>query len=324
MKFRIFIVLSLLFSAAAAVAQNRNMTAVAFYNVENLYDTLPSRFYDDTPFTPQGRKGWNTERYARKIVNIGRVIDEMSADVLGLAEVENEAVVRDLVNSLSTDYNYIHASTSDSRGMDLAVLYKGDRFFPDSVSLVNSKVGREFLYVRGQYCGADVQFVFCHLPSRLNKPDYCEKAFYELHRLIYDLLDEKPDANVIVLGDFNASPVEKLMRLYMGRSGAKDAFMTCVLNDVYRSGFGSYFADGTWLLFDNIFVNPDFFRNSGFKLADAGVYAQPYMLHLASDGKTLVGGGRRNVPLRTFEGNKYLGGYSDHLPVFMVLEKQDR
>ena len=89
MKFRIFIVLSLLFSAATAVAQNRNMTAVAFYNVENLYDTLPSRFYDDTPFTPQGRKVWNTERYARKIVNIGRVIDEMSADVLGLAEVEN-------------------------------------------------------------------------------------------------------------------------------------------------------------------------------------------------------------------------------------------
>ena len=320
MKFRIFMVLSLLF-CATFVSFAQNSTAVAFYNVENLYDTVPSRFYDDTPYTPHGRKAWNTERYRQKLANIGRVIDEMSADVLGLAEVENETVVKDLVNSLATDYNYIHANLSDKRGMDLAVLYKGDKFFPDSVAVVDSKVSREFLYVRGNYNGVDVHFVFCHLPSRLNKPDYCEKAFYELHRLVYDLLDEDRSANVIVLGDFNASPVEKLMRLYMGRSGSKDAFMTCVLNDTYRSGFGSYFADGTWLLFDNIFVSPDFFENSGFKLSASGVYAQPYMLHLDAGGKTLVGGGGKSVPLRTFEGNKYMKGYSDHLPVFMVLEK---
>lgn len=320
MKSRVLIMLSglvmLFFQATAQIT-----TSVAFYNVENLCDTVQSKFYDDSAFTPQGRKGWNTERYNRKISNIARVIDEMNVDVLGIAEVETKAVVQDLVNNLNTDYNYIHASSGDSRGMDLALLYKGDKFFPDSVALVDSKVSREFLYARGEYCGVEVHFVICHLPSRLNKSSYCEKAFYALHRLIYDILDKDHNANVILMGDFNASPVEKLMKMYMGRSGAKDAFMTNVLNDAYRSGFGSYFSDGSWLLFDNIFVNPEFFSTSGFRLAGAGVYSRQYMLRFESDGKTIIGGGGRNVPYRTYAANSYLGGYSDHLPVFMVLER---
>ncbi len=293
---------------------------MAFYNLENFYDTVPSRFYDDADFTPAGRKEWNTDRYRRKIANIGRVIDEMSADFLGVAEVENEAVVQDLVNSLNTDYNYIHANLSDKRGMDLAILYKGDKFFPDSVALIDSNAGREFLYARGLYCGVEIHFVLCHMPSRLNKADYSERAFYELRHFLDALNAKYKKPNIVLMGDFNASPVEEKMKLYLGRSGAKNAFMTNVLNDVYRSSFGSYFADNTWLLFDNIFVNPEFFERSGFNLVGSGVFSQMYMLRPESGGKTSIGGAGKNIPFRTFEGNKYLKGYSDHLPVFMVLE----
>lgn len=205
--------------------------------------------------------------------------------------------------------------------MDLAVLYKGDKFFPDSVAMIDSQSGREFLYVRGLYCGVEINFIFCHMPSRLNKADYGERAFYELRHFLDAIFTKQRDANVILMGDFNASPVEDKMKLYLGRSGARNAFMTSVLNEIYRGGFGSYFADGTWLLFDNIFVNPAFFKNTGFRLVSADVYTQYYMLRLESGGKTIVGGGGNNIPFRTFEGNKYLKGYSDHLPVYMVLEK---
>ena len=321
MKLKIIIPLLGLAMLAAAGSTAQNLTSVAFYNVENMCDTLQSRFYDDTEFTPQGRRGWNTERYLRKIANIARVADEMSADILGLAEVETREVVQDLVNALSTDYNFIHASSSDKRGMDLAMLYKGDKFFPDSARLVNSGSSREFLYVHGRLNGVPVHIVLCHMPSRLNKTSDIEKAFYALHKFLFEIMEDDPNGCLMVLGDFNASPVEKIMRLYMGRSGSADSFMTSVLNDTYRRGQGSYFSDNTWLLFDNIFVNPDFFKNSGFKLAGAGVYSQPYMMRFDSKGKTLVGGGGKNIPLRTFDGNTYTGGFSDHLPVFMVMER---
>lgn len=141
-------IILLLFCAGCLSVFGQQRVSVGFYNVENLFDTIPSRFYDDRDFTPKGRNGWDSERYERKLHNLSRVVGDAGFDMLGLGEVENEEVVRDLVMSLRDDYNYIHRTTSDSRGIDVAMIYKGDKFFPEHVCQIRSSSTREFLHVR--------------------------------------------------------------------------------------------------------------------------------------------------------------------------------
>ncbi len=120
----------------------RMQTGIAFYDVDKIYDTLPALFYDDEAYTPEGHRRWNTERYRRKIRNTAAVIDSMALEIVALWGVENEAVVRDLAAACRGDYTYIHRTLNTLDGMDFALLYYSDRFFPHYV-----EPGRRYLYV---------------------------------------------------------------------------------------------------------------------------------------------------------------------------------
>lgn len=117
----------------------------AYYDADRLYDTVPALFYDDSDFTPQGRLRWTAERYARKIARTAAVLDSMRMDIVALAGVETEAVVRDLVVACREDYCYIHRTFNTFDGLDIALLYHGDRFFSDRI-----EQGRGWLYVEGE------------------------------------------------------------------------------------------------------------------------------------------------------------------------------
>ena len=104
---------------------------IAFYNVENLFDTIRNPLTYDAEFTPRGVRRWNTERYRHKISHIAQVLDELQADIIGLAEIENEEVLQDLLLTMDQDYNYLHRHTADSRGIDVALLYRGSSFIPN-------------------------------------------------------------------------------------------------------------------------------------------------------------------------------------------------
>lgn len=112
------------------IGRSPERVKVAFYNTENLFDTIRNPLISDGEYTPQGARHWDTQRYACKIGRIARVLDELNADIVGLAEVENEAVVRDLMFAMRQDYNYIHRNTDDPRGIDVALLYRGSAFVP--------------------------------------------------------------------------------------------------------------------------------------------------------------------------------------------------
>lgn len=289
---------------------------LAFYNVENLYDTIPSLFYDDSDYTPRGSRRWDAERYGRKLANLGRVIDQMDADMLGMCEVESEQAVRDLVTSLGTDYNYIHHTGSDRRGMDLALLYKGDRFVPDGERLVRSRSGREFLYVRGELLGQRVDVVVCHMPSQLNTREARERALTALRSFADSLHRSDPEARVVVMGDFNATPADRSMRRIFG-TGRKYAsggelFLT-PFSPLAAKGYGTYAFRNRWQLLDNIFLSNRLSGDSRVRYADCGIFSRGYML--GADHKN-----RQRYPLRTFSGGQYLGGFSDHLPVYVILE----
>ncbi len=320
----LFFSLVFLLSVLLPHLSDAQKVSIAFWNVENLFDTIPSPFYDDAEFTPRGANKWDTKRYKTKIANLARVLDELAADVVGLAEVENEGVVRDLVQALETDYNYIHRTSGDSRGIDQALLYKGDKFFPDpdpadpsqpAARLIPSGVGREFLHIRGELSGERIDLIVCHMASNLNSASYRRRNMAALRTALEKLLKDDPAANIVVMGDMNATPGEKIVRKTLGGVRSPWDFMYTPHIRHHDSRQGSYSYRGRWYLYDWIMTSPAIARGSTLGIADAGIYAREYLTEPAVPGAS---GGRR--PHRTFYGGDYLGGFSDHFPIFIILE----
>lgn len=311
----LFFILTAVFVFQAHVSVGQK-TSIAFWNVENLYDTIPSLFYDDSEYTPQGARGWGAERYGAKIGNLARVLDDMAADVVGLVEVESETAIRDLVMALRTDYNYIHRTSGDRRGMDAVLLYKGDKFFPDSVWLANAGGGREFLCVAGELSGERVELVVCHMASNLNSYAFRESKMRALRQLLETMLEDDPAANIIVMGDMNAVPAERVVRKTLGRMSSPYDFMFNPLWEQYRAGKGTYNYRKRWYLYDWVLVSPSLARGSGIRAQDGGIFVKEYMTEISA---TVPSAARK--PMRTFYGREYVGGYSDHLPVFLYIVK---
>lgn len=274
-------------------------STVGFWNVENLFDTIQNPAYrDDDNFIPPY---WSAERYLNKQKNIAAIIDEMNLDVLGLCEVENEEVVRDLIKTLKTDYNYIHR-TAGRGGRDVVLLYKGDRFVPDSVATIPSRTARSFLYVRGRLRGQRVDIVVCHMPSMLNNNEYRDRAAKRLHSFADSLLCADDRARLIIMGDMNATPRDRVIRNNISDS------LFCPLEAAAARGEGTYAHSNRWLLYDNIFLCNRLLDD----FSAASIYIKPHLLY---DDPKLK---RHGTPRRTFTNGRYTNGLSDHLPVFAV------
>ncbi len=300
----VFFLLSFFILSFPVAAQHR--VTVGFWNVENMFDTIPAPGYpDDDDYHPGGKQRWNTERYINKHRNISRIVDEMNLDILGLAEVENEAVVRDLILTLKSDYNYIHrcAAGSFPRGRDIVLLYKGDRFIPHEVRTVDSYTSRSFLYVRGTLRGRRVDIVVCHLPSMLNRNAYRERAAKRLYSFADSLHIADPEARMIVMGDFNATPRDRITRHNISDS------LFCPLESAATRGYGTYAHNNRWMMYDNILLSLRLLDE--FEQAD--VYIKPHLLY---DDPGLK---RNGYPRRTFTNGRYTDGFSDHLPVFSTI-----
>lgn len=114
-------------SLGAIHAQQR--TGFAYYDLDRLYDTIPSLFYDDTDYTPEGRLRWSGERYRAKVERAGAVIGRMAMPLAGVYGVENEEVVKDLVRASDLPYSYVHRTLNTLDGKPTAVLLtRGDRY----------------------------------------------------------------------------------------------------------------------------------------------------------------------------------------------------
>lgn len=133
-------------SLGAIHAQQR--TGFAYYDLDRLYDTIPSLFYDDTDYTPEGRLRWSGERYRAKVERAGAVIGRMAMPLAGVYGVENEEVVKDLVRASDLPYSYVHRTLNTLDGMDFALLYYADRFFTERI-----ETGYGYLCVEGMLDG---------------------------------------------------------------------------------------------------------------------------------------------------------------------------
>lgn len=245
----------------------RMQTGIAFYDVDKIYDTLPALFYDDEAYTPEGHRRWNTERYRRKIRNTAAVIDSMALEIVALRGVENEAVVRDLAAACRGDYTYIHRTLNTLDGMDFALLYYGDRFFPHYV-----EPGRRYLYVEGTLGRDTVGLVLC-----------AENRMAEW--VVGDLREERPSARLVVMGRCGTMrPV---------RYGLHDATARAE-----HAGRGTICSRGRWTMRDRILVD------TAYTVAAADVFARRYLIDSKSgkplptyNGKTYCGGYGFSLPV---------------------------
>ena len=162
-----------------------------YYEVDRLYDTLPSPFYNDTDYTPEGRYGWNTTRYRAKIEQLAAVIDSMQLHAIALYGVENESVVRDLAATLKGDYTYLHRTLNSLDGMEFALLYEGDRIIP-----LRSEAGLQTLYIEALFDRNTVGIVLCHRPATLS---------HTLERL----RERRPELPLLVAGRINPAELER-------------------------------------------------------------------------------------------------------------------
>ncbi len=199
--------------AATATAQP---LGIAYCDADHLYDTVPSLFYDDTDYTPRGALRWNTERYRRKIARTAALADSLGLPIIALWSVENEAVVRDIAAACQSDYSYLHRTLNSLDGMDFALLYYGDRFFPHYV-----EPGRRYLYVEG----------VLRRPAgrgdiRRFRTDTLGLVLCSEQRMVRwvvgDLRDERPGAKLVVMGRLPDRGLEEY-GLHDGQAGAASA-----------------------------------------------------------------------------------------------------
>jgi predicted extracellular nuclease len=328
----------LLFPFYQAYSQSNPFTIMS-YNVENLFDTIDTPGFDDIEFTPSSKKQWNSEKYNKKISDLSKVIAAIGngklPEVIGLVEVENQKVLEDLISTTALKpggYGIVHEESPDARGIDVALLYRKDRFkyeghvkIPVSFPFDSTETTRDILYVYGKAPdGMDIHFFVNHWSSRNGgeketepKRMYCAVA---LRRSVDLLLSRDANARIVIMGDFNDEPTNRsIMSVLQASNKRKNISVGEFYNLMYDkhnlTPEGTYFYRGNWNMLDQIMISPTLLNaGGGYKLKyDSGqIFREDWILFKAKNGEI--------SPNRTYGGDNYYGGISDHLPVFVVLE----
>lgn len=338
----LFLSLFIMVMAHGQTHKEYQVRTLAFYNLENLFDTKNDTLIFDDDRTPDGKDAWTDDRYERKIENlakvisnIGRSITHTSPDIIGVCEAENETVLKDLANHPNLkekSYGIIHFDSPDERGIDVGLLYAKASFIPISFAsrrllLFNDEGLRDYtrdqLVVEGLLDNERIYLLVNHWPSRsggeLRSRPFRLKAA-ELNRRIIDSLRRLDiDAKIIGMGDFNDDPRSPSLKKILKIKGKKTLLDTTDLfgpmEALYQKGVGSLAYRDKWNLFDQFYLSSNLVvRNDEYHLWKAEVFNPPYLI----DPK----GRYRGYPLRTYAGGNYIGGYSDHFPVFIQLIRE--
>lgn len=321
---RLIWLVCLLLLAAPADVCGQDTLRVVFYNVENLFDCKDNPDKDDDMFLPDAIYAWHEGRLKRKLSAIGKTIiavgEKDIPSVVGLCEVENEEVVERLVKYsplAKVDYRYVVTSSPDRRGINVAMLYRRDQFRllgHEALSVHpadnQNSATRDILHCYGLAGNLDTLDIFvCHFPSRYGGAGSAimrEAAASVLCDAV-DSLMNAGRSNIIIMGDFNAPHSDKVMQSILTGKGR------CLTNIMSRySGredFGSYKYHGRWETIDHIIVPCSMTAGGAFSVSGSGIFSAPFLLE--RDAKYM---GMK--PFRTYYGMKYIGGFSDHLPVY--------
>ena len=200
---------------------------VAFYNLENLFDTINANGKYDLEFSPEGPKKWDSVKYWSKINNMARAIASMKSDytplgpaIIGVSEVENKSVLNDLVaNNQIKDFNLqvVHHDSPDRRGIDVSLLYNPLMF--EVINVTNHRLfvkeqpdflTRDAMCVTGRMGNDIVSIIVNHWPSRIGGEERSRHLRDAAAQLCKDMADSiwsvNPEQCVIIMGDLNDDP----------------------------------------------------------------------------------------------------------------------
>jgi len=335
----VFSVLQLLLTFSVSYAQGNiepKQFRAMFYNTENLFDPFDDSLTQDEEFTPMGLRHWTWEKMNQKINSIYKTIvavGEWNPPVfVGMCEVENGFVLYRLTHEtplLKFDYKIVHHESPDSRGIDVALLYRKDLFelqeskffrvnFPDEP---NRKT-REILYARGILAGIDTIHIFInHWPSKYGGELESNSGRFAAANTLKQKVDSikifYPDARILIMGDFNdepeSAPLVDGLKVCLNTNEPCPSGLVSISSILKAEGQGSYKYQGIWGMIDQIIVSESFLdkkRAISTSPPNASVFRANYLLE---PDDAYVG----DKPFRTFVGYKYHGGFSDHLPVYI-------
>lgn len=405
-KYKFLIAVSLLFGFISLHAQDKKpqfiSSIIAFYNLENFYDTINNPLIDDEEFLPKSSKKYSTKIYEKKVENLATVISQIGTDVnpdgvalLGVAEIENDTVLTDLVlhdKLIQRGYQYVQFNSPDIRGIDVALIYNPKYFTvlhkePIHVQLPDGYPTRDILYVKGLLNGEAVHFFVNHWPSRRgggNRGDLNakENAYRESQsmrgrsqitatnsdrgatsvtssqryitdagsssstinrdalfqdgeettrqlrviaastcKLVIDSINNiDENAKIIIMGDLNDDPNNaSVVTGIKAKSDITKVESKEIYNpyaDIHKKGFGTLAFNGKWNLFDQVMFSQALLnqQQDGWFLFRTHIFFRDFLIEQKGDYK--------GYPKRTWSGDTFIDGYSDHLPVYTILLKQ--
>jgi endonuclease/exonuclease/phosphatase family metal-dependent hydrolase len=338
--FLIFIT-AFLFNSVNLNAQDtkKDTLTFAFWNMENLFDTIDDPGKNDVEFTPVGRKKWTEKRLQQKLRNMSQVIKLMGKnggpDLLGISEVEHQALIDELIKNYIKNKNYgvAYKESPDKRGIDNGLIYNKDKFNLLSVEVLHVELPtryptRDILKVILKTSNDDTLYVFVnHWPSRRGGKEKSEKSRLQaattLKRNIEEINSKKQSPNFLIIGDFNDTPTNKSLIDVLKTKPVTNFLMkikkqATQINNLYNlayefavKGRGTMKYRKVWYMLDQIIVSTAMLREKGFTylLGSFKIFKPNFIIE-----KT---GKYKGSPFPTYGGNKYLGGYSDHFPVLV-------
>ena len=347
-KIKISLLIVLIFTITTVFSQEKKaykVNTVAFYNLENLFDTENDPLTYDDDRTPDGKDHWTEEIYQDKLKNMAKVMAEIGAEVsgsaptiIGVCETENRKVLEDLVNQetlVEQDYGIIQFDSPDRRGIDVALLYKKKLFTPTHYKAKelliyddNDKSKRVFtrdqLVVSGVLDGEKIHLIVNHLPSRSGGEKRSRskriKAAKLNRQIIDSIFSDDPYAKIITMGDLNDDPSNTSVKDHLNAKrktselGIKELYNP--MEDLAKQGYGSLAYRDSWNLFDQIIISTELTKKdfSSYRFYQAGIYNKTYLVN--------AHGRYKGYPYRSFASGSYTGGYSDHFPVYIYLVKE--
>lgn len=312
---------------------------IAYYNVENLFDTKDNPDKIDEDFTPEGRYQWDEKKYERKLSQLAKAIKSIGGngpDLLGLGEVENAAVVKDLAKQaeiVDRKYELVHFESPDMRGIDAAFVYDARKFKVVDTEAYEiyfeqepEYTSRKVLRVSGKIKNQSFHILVNHWPSRRGGQEESEFRRLAVAKKVKSVVDgiyaKDEDAHVIIMGDLNDDPFNKSVVDVLGAVGEKAELKeNGLFNPMYKlhnaDNYGSLTYRGKWNLFDQIIMSEDLLDEKGkwtYEMGSAAVH-NVKLLQVGYGKGTLYP--KRGI----FRGEFVAEGFSDHFPVYVKLRK---
>lgn len=343
-KYYSLLILILLVNFAHSQSEQKQykISAIGFYNLENLFDTVDDTLINDEEFLPTGARTWTEDRYKEKLGNMSYAISQIGIQdvkpglsILGVAEIENRKVLEDLVAQPALkerNYQIIHINSPDPRGVDVALLYNPKHFKvikEEAIPLIIIEDGvrrntRDVLYVKGILETDTLHILVNHWPSRgggeAKTAPYRNKGAKLCRNVIDSITAVVPNAKIFVMGDLNDDPTNESLKSYLRTvDNIKNVHETGMFNpyeDMYRRGQGSNAYRDAWSLFDQIVISEGLAdkKSKGYHFFKANIFNKNFLIQ-----KT---GQYKGYPFRTFSGDTYQSGYSDHFPSYIYLVKE--